>query len=195
MTTTCHLFVQQSQVTQLLECSLDASRTVPETLQLPRETALMSHAHYKREEILAGLDIATWEKKQSGHREGVAWSHVYSTDAFLVTLKKDAARFSPTTMYRDYAVSPSQFHWESQSGLGAKTQTGQRYLAKEKGATNTLMFVRNTSSDEIGDGAAFLNLGTLQFAQWSGTERPMQITWDLDRHMPAETFLQASAAR
>ncbi|PNL16781.1 DEAD/DEAH box helicase [Micrococcus sp. FDAARGOS_333] len=185
-------FVEEA--TQLLECSLDAARTMPEPLDLPRESALLSHAHYRREEILAGLDIATWDSKQSGHREGVAWSSRYETDAFLVTLKKDESRFSPTTMYRDFAVSPSQFHWESQSRTRAQSPQGQRYLAKQRGESNTLMFVRNTGSDDIGEGAAFLCLGTLQFHEWSGTERPMQITWELDREMPAATFAEASAA-
>lgn len=180
------------EVTQLLECSLETARTVPAPLDLSRETVLLSHAHYKREEILAGLDIATWERKQTGHREGVAWSPAYETDAFLVTLKKDPTRFSPTTMYHDYAVSPWQVHWESQSHLRAQTPTGQRYLAKRQQGSATLMFVRSTSFDEVGDGAAYLNLGTLQFGSWSGTERPMQFTWDLERKMPTDVFLEAS---
>lgn len=184
-------FVEETQ--QLLRTVVDRARTHPEPLGLGKETVLLSHAHYRREEILAGLDIATWESKQAGHREGVAWSSAYQTDAFLVTLKKDAQKHSPSTMYRDYAVSRSQFHWESQSTLSANTPTGQRYLAKQTGETHTVMFVRGAARDDIGEGAAYLCLGTVTFGEWSQTERPMQFTWELDREMPALTFQEASA--
>jgi sulfur-oxidizing protein SoxA len=36
-------------------------------------------------------------------------------DLLFVTLKKTDAGFSPSTMYKDYAMSPSRFHWESQN--------------------------------------------------------------------------------
>jgi len=34
---------------------------------------------------------------------------------FFVTLDKSEREYSPTTLYKDYAISPTQFHWESQS--------------------------------------------------------------------------------
>ena len=49
--------------------------------------------------------------------------------AFLITLKKSDTDFSPTTMYRDYAISTDLFHWESQSTTSVDSPTGQRYLA------------------------------------------------------------------
>ncbi len=42
------------------------------------------------------------------HREGV----------LFITLRKSEALFSPTTRYRDLALGPSLFHWESQSSAG-----------------------------------------------------------------------------
>ena len=39
----------------------------------------------------------------------------HNVDAFFVTLKKSESDYSPTTMYRDYPISPTLFHWESQS--------------------------------------------------------------------------------
>jgi len=43
--------------------------------------------------------------------------HVESaaTDVLLITLKKAERDYSPTTLYRDYAIAPDRFHWESQS--------------------------------------------------------------------------------
>ena len=182
------------EVDQLLDVVVSSARTAPEHLRLGKPTALRSHAHYRRTEILAGLDISSWERTQSSHREGVAFSPDYNTDALLVTLKKDARQFSPSTMYRDFAVSRSAFHWESQNVTTARSPTGQRYLSKEHGGSHTLMFVRGSGRDAIGEGAAYLCLGTVQFADWSGTERPMQITWALDREMPTSAYQEARAA-
>ena len=47
--------------------------------------------------------------------QGVAYSEPLNVDAFFVTLKKSEADYSPTTMYRDYPISPTLFHWESQN--------------------------------------------------------------------------------
>ena len=40
---------------------------------------------------------------------------------FFVDLQKAEREYSPTTMYRDYAINRELFHWESQS-----TQTPQQ---------------------------------------------------------------------
>jgi hypothetical protein len=49
-------------------------------------------------------------------------------DVFLITLTKTEKRFSPTTRYRDYAISRSLFHWESQRTTTAASLTGQRTI-------------------------------------------------------------------
>ena len=185
-----HAFVEEAG--QLLEHVVDVARNTPQPMKLDKETALKSHAHYRREEILAGLNISSWETKYTAHVEGVAWSEDYQLDALLVTLNKDSSGFSPTTMYRDFAVSPNRFHWESQNDTTATSTKGSRYLAKRDQHSHTALFVRERSSDDIGT-AAFLNLGTAQFGSWNNTERPMQINWDLDREMPLQMFREASA--
>ena len=47
--------------------------------------------------------------------QGVAYSEAFNVDVLFITLKKSEADYSPTTMYRDYPISPTLFHWESQS--------------------------------------------------------------------------------
>ena len=49
------------------------------------------------------------------HREGVLWHQSSQTDLLFITLRKSEALFSPSTRYRDLALGPSLFHWESQS--------------------------------------------------------------------------------
>lgn len=184
------LFVDEAS--QVLEHVVEVARNTPQPMNLDKETALKSHAHYRREEILAGLDISSWNTKFTAHVEGVAWSEAYQLDALLVTLKKDSHGFSPTTMYRDFAVSPTRFHWESQNNTTAASPKGRRYLAKREKQSHTALFVRERSNDDIGT-SAFLNLGTAQFRSWNESERPMQITWELDREMPMQVFREASA--
>ena len=60
------------------------------------------------------------------HREGVLAHQASATDLLFITLRKSAARFSPSTRYRDLALGPSLFHWESQSTTTASSATGHR---------------------------------------------------------------------
>jgi hypothetical protein len=72
---------------------------------------LLSHATYRREEVLAALQYGSLEHgKNVQHREGVAWCPATTTDAFFVTLNKDDKKHLATTMYKDYAISPELFH-------------------------------------------------------------------------------------
>ena len=48
-------------------------------------------------------------------REGASLDEATRCDVFFITLKKSERLFSPTTRYNDYAISPLEFHWESQS--------------------------------------------------------------------------------
>ena len=120
------------------------------------DVPLRVHARYQREEILAALDYASLKRKPNSLREGVRLRAGRSNvDAFFVTLKKSEADYSPTTMYRDYPISPTLFHWESQSTTSVASPTGQRYLT---GSSTVLLFVRHEQKDEFGT-SPYLFLG------------------------------------
>ena len=93
---------------------------------------------------------------------GCASGRRAQTDAFLVTLRKSEADFSPTTMYRDYAISPTLFHWESQSTTSVTSPTGRRYLRHRTEGTNVLIFVRDQQTDDLG-AAPYLLLGSADY--------------------------------
>ena len=112
-----------------------------------------------------------------------------NVEAFFVTLKKSEADYSPTTMYRDYPISPTLFHWESQSTTTLASPTGQRYV---KGTSTVLLFVREQAKDDFGT-APYLFLGPATYVEHSG-ERPIAITWRLESPMPADFFQIASVA-
>jgi hypothetical protein len=120
----------------------------------------------------------------------VLWAEEWESDAFLITLNKSETDYSPTTMYQDYAISPSLFHWETQSRTSASSPTGQRYLNHARQGTNILLFSREHKVYELGT-APYLCLGTGQYVSHTG-DRPIAITWRLDRPMPTETFTAAT---
>jgi superfamily II DNA or RNA helicase/HKD family nuclease len=147
------------------------------------DVPLRVHARYQREEVLAAIDYASHERRPNSFREGVLYSAERNIDAFFVTLRKSEADYSPTTMYQDYPISPSLFHWESQSVTSIASKTGQRYVS---GSSTVLLFVREHKQDDFGT-APYLFLGPATYLSHLG-ERPIAITWRLGHDMPADFF-------
>lgn len=148
---------------------------------------LRVHARYQREEVLAALGYASFERRPNSFREGVLYEPSLNLDAFFVTLQKSEADYSPTTLYRDYPISPTLLHWESQSTTSTASKTGQRYLT---GQSTVLLFVRQQKTDEFGT-APYLFLGPAKYMSHEG-ERPIAITWKLEHAMPTDFFTAAS---
>ncbi len=139
--------------------------------------------------MLAALDYASLDRKPNSFREGVLYVPELNVDAFFVTLQKSEADYSPTTLYRDYPISPTLFHWESQSTTSVASATGQRYL---NGSSAKLLFVRQQKSDELGT-SPYLFAGPAHYVQHTG-ERPIAIVWRLDYALPSEFFAAATVA-
>jgi superfamily II DNA or RNA helicase len=153
------------------------------------DVPLRVHASYQREEILAALDYANLQRKPTSMMQGVAYSEPLNVDAFFVTLKKSEADYSPTTMYRDYPISPTLFHWESQNATSVSSPTGQRYLT---GTSTVLLFCRIEHKGEY-DTAPYTLLGPASYVSHVG-ERPIAITWRLRHAMPSTFFASATLA-
>jgi len=150
---------------------------------------LQLHARYRQDEILAALR-AGGDKGIPRLQGGVYYEPSSNTDVLLVTLRKTEKSFSPTTMYRDYAISPSLFHWESQNSAHAGTEAGGRYVS---GASNVLLFVREAQEQANGVAEAYAFLGKVTLESWEG-ERPMQIVWRLAHPMPGPLYTHATVA-
>ncbi len=150
---------------------------------------LQLHARYRQDEILAALraGAADGMPRLQG---GVYFEPTSRTDVLLVTLRKSEKGFSPTTMYRDYAVSPSLFHWESQNSAHPGTEAGRRYIA---GTSNVLLFVREVQEQANGVAEAYAFLGQVKLESWEG-ERPMRIVWRLAHLMPGSLYTHATVA-
>ncbi len=149
---------------------------------------LVIHARYTRLEILAALGIGEGARSGRPWREGVMYLPEVPADVLAITLDKTGAGFSPTTRYRDYAISPTLIHWESQSTTPANSPTGQRYQHHAVQGSSVLMFARLNSADR-----AFWFLGRATYVRHSG-ERPMAITWQLEHPLPGDLFVRFAAA-
>jgi superfamily II DNA or RNA helicase/HKD family nuclease len=167
------------------------SATVAKPLALSPGVALSAHARYSRDEVLAAFGLGDGARLPQ-LREGVKWVEGASADLFFVTLNKSERDYSPTTMYRDYAISPSLFHWESQSTLGESAPTAQRYIHHAERGSSVLLFVRRQASRERGFTEPYFCLGPAEYVSHKG-ERPLAITWQLADPMPESLFETARA--
>ncbi|MGH3940714.1 MAG: DUF3427 domain-containing protein, partial [Pseudonocardiaceae bacterium] len=174
------------EIGELLALTTDRIRHVPRPLGIPGVT-LLSHAGYRREEILAGIGWANWERKPHGRAAGVTWAPETGVDALFVTLRKEERDFSPTTRYHDYPLAANLFHWESQNSTSHDSTTGRRYLT---GSSRVLLFVRTARTDDLGS-TPYLCLGEATLVEHRG-ERPIAITWRLHRPMPPEVLQQGA---
>lgn len=106
------------EIRELLQWQYNHIDIIPETAGLPYDTPLEVYCNYSRDQLFAALGFA----KPGSIREGVKYlnrenSDVVTTptDVFLVTLNKSEKEFSDTTLYEDYSMDKSTFHWQSQS--------------------------------------------------------------------------------
>jgi superfamily II DNA or RNA helicase/HKD family nuclease len=178
------------EIVQVLEVAADRIAHVPVRLAEMDSVPLWVHCRYTREELLAAVGRATLKRPPVHDREGVRYADEEQVDLFTFTLSKSERDYSPTTMYRDYAISPELIHWESQSTTSAESKTGQRYVNHETQGSRVFLFCRETNDSEFG-AQPYLFLGSAKYVSHTGN-RPMAITWKLEHPMPAEFFESAS---
>jgi len=156
------------------------------------EARLELHATYGLSEIAAAFGLANLE---SPGPKGVGVIPIgrLKTYIHLVTFKKEEKDFTPTTLYRDYPISRTQLHWESQAATAQETKTGQNYIAfKERGYT-ILFFARQTKRIR-GETVPFLFLGPAKNLLNYHGDRPISMVWELQHLMPAAMFEEAKTA-
>ena len=171
-----------SELLELLRYRYEKIDFIDEPVDLGFDCPLDLHCTYTRDQLLVALDFL----KPSTVREGVKWLPEKQLDVFFVTLNKSDKDYSPTTMYNDYSINESLFHWQSQSTTAENSTTGQRYIHHKERGSKVLLFVREFKSDRITNGAeAYTYLGTANYVSHTGS-RPMNVTWKLDRPIPAK---------
>jgi hypothetical protein len=151
------------------------------------EVPLRIHGRYTRIEILSAFGVGDAAKPPEW-REGVRFVREVQTDLFVFTLDKTSGQFSPTTRYKDYAISRELIHWESQSNVREDGEIGQRYQNHVAMGSSVMLFTRLRADDR-----AFWFLGPATYMSHVG-ELPMAITWKLQYPLPGDLFAQFSAA-
>ena len=170
------------ELISLLQYRFEQIDFIDEPVNLGFDCPLDLHCNYTRDQLLVAMDFM----KPATVREGVKWLPEKQLDVFFVTLNKADKDYSPTTMYNDYSINESLFHWQSQSTTADNSPTGQRYIHHKERGSKVLLFVREFKSDRVtGDAEAYTYLGTANYVKHQGS-RPMNITWLLDRPIPAK---------
>jgi hypothetical protein len=88
------------EIIELLEYLIDRIDFKEVNIELPYNQPLKVHARYTRDQILAAINMSTFERK-SPSREGTAFNNVLNTELLFINLIKSEEDFSPTTMYDD----------------------------------------------------------------------------------------------
>jgi superfamily II DNA or RNA helicase len=151
------------------------------------DVPLQVHARYSRIEILAAFGVGDGGKV-APWQTGVYWAKDARADLLAFTLDKTSGQFSPTTRYRDYAISPELVHWESQSTTRADSDVGLRYQRHEELGTVVMLFARLRADDR-----AFTFLGPASYVKHE-SELPMAVTWRLQHRLPGDLFASFAAA-
>src|SRR5699024_7829495 len=112
--------------------------------------------------------------KKSSNREGVALNKNSNVEALFVNLKKSEEEFSPTTMYDDYAINETLFHWQSQNQTSSESPKGQSYIQQKKSGKTILLFVRESKKDADGFTQGYVFIGPVNYIEHTGS-KPMSI--------------------
>jgi hypothetical protein len=179
------LMCELSEVISLLIARLDINEFAMPTVHNSTvdNTSLNMHVRYPKEHILIAFGDTTFAKKSSS-REGVLNIANANIELLFVTLNKCEKQFSATTMYHDYAISPTLFHWQTQNSAKPESGRGLGYITQKATKKTFLLFVREQGKDENGRTMGFVNFGPVDFVKHEGSQ-PMNITWKLNHPMPA----------
>jgi hypothetical protein len=163
----------REELIQLLELLAERPLKQPQRCLHPLPWALpvplRVHGHYSRAEIEAAFGVLSTDAPWI-HREGVLAHQASATDLLFITLRKSEALFSPSTRYRDLALGPGLFHWESQSTTTAVSPTGQRYIRHASRGSRVLLFVREQRKQDSRAGGPTEPFVCLGFASYESHE-------------------------
>jgi hypothetical protein len=185
--------VMVDEITQVVELLLDRIDSKEIDIELPYEQPLKVHARYTRDQILAGIGLSTFDRK-SPSREGVAVNQKLNTEVLFINLIKSEENFSPTTMYDDYAINETLFHWQSQNSAGPDTPKGISYIKHQEDDKIILLFVREKNKDEYGNSMGYVFVGEGVLKEHYGA-KPMSIKWELNEPLPHYLWKDAAKLR
>jgi len=154
---------------------------------------LRVHATYSLAEALAGLGhVSASEPKRV--ESGVFQIKEQDLDAFFFTVQKTEKQYSPTTLYRDFALSQDLIHWESQSRTAADSKTSKRYIHHRAQNHEILLFAREARKGSNGQTMPYTFLGPADYVSHKSS-RPVAFKWRLRHPMLPATYEFTKLAR
>ncbi len=171
--------VMLSELRELLEYRYSRIDFIDKPVNLGFPCPLAVHASYTKNQILTALGV----DNPNDIREGVKEIREKKVDVLFVTLNKSDREYSASTMYKDYSISETLFHWESQNKTTPESAVGQRYIHHVELGYRILLFVRENKKDEYGVTEPYTFLGKAQYVSHEGS-KPMSIIWKLDEPIP-----------
>lgn len=151
------------------------------------------HSRYTRDQILVAMGMSTVDKK-SPSREGVILNKETDTEALFINLHKSEEDFSPTTMYDDYAVNETLFHWQSQNQTSSESPKGLSYIHQERDNKTILLFVRESNRTADGFTQGYVFIGPAKYVEHEGS-KPMSVKWELQEPIPHYLWKESAKLR
>jgi hypothetical protein len=170
------------EVLVYLEIRINTCKCIEKNSFVDFHFPLKLHGRFLRNQILVALGLSKEESKSS-NREGVAVNTSINMEVLFVTLDKSEGRYSPSTMYEDYALSEKIFHWQSQNKTKPNSNQGLGYINQSKNKKRILLFVREKNEDENKLTMGYLFLGSIKYLSHEGS-CPMSIKWELKEPIP-----------
>ena len=175
--------VMRNELLNLLKLKYEQIDFVDQTIKLGDDCELDLYCSYTRDQLLTALGFYTADKVPA-MREGVKYLPDLQLDIFLITLNKSDKDYSPSTLYDDYSIGETLFHWQSQSTTSAESTTGQRYIHHNDRGSKVALFVREYKSEK-GVTCPYTFLGLADYVTHTGS-KPMNIIWQLHYPIPAK---------
>ncbi len=174
-----------NEIKELLKYLYEHIDFVDKRIDFDFDCPIDLHCTYSRDQLLVAMDFM----KPSTVREGIKWLPDKKIDILFVTLNKSDKDYSPSTMYNDYSINETMFHWQSQSTTSSSSTTGQRYINHRKEGSKVLLCVREDKKDPWGNAAPYSVLGFVDYVQHTGS-KPMNVVWRLANEIPAKYIKQ-----
>lgn len=178
------------EMIQVLEMRMDQIGFMELEIDLPYDQPLKLHSRYTRDQIFAAFGFSTFESKSS-NREGVAERSEINTELLFIDLNKSDEHYSPTTMYEDYALNETLFHWQSQNSARPDIGKGLSYIKHQTTGKKMLLFVREEKQNQYKNTLGYVFVGEGKLKDYYGS-KPMSINWELNEPIPPFLY-QASA--
>lgn len=179
----------REEVAGLLTLDRQHLDVVPQHLDGMTDVPLMAHARYTRAEVFAAIGISTPAKPKE-HREGVYYASDQRTQLMFVTLEKDSKQYAPSLQYRDFALAPDLFHWESPNSWRQDGPATRRCVGLgDDGSRQRLLFVREGRTGATT--STFRCFGQVDVTGDLTGDRPVAMTWSLRQPLPELAFESA----